>query len=48
MQMDFWYLLALREFAEEDLNAEASELRKDAEAILLVRTTEPTDEDDDQ
>jgi hypothetical protein len=43
--MDFWYARAIYEMA--DLNEEATELRRDAEASLPFRPTEPADEEDE-
>ncbi|HEU4368197.1 MAG TPA: hypothetical protein VFV05_08235 [Methylomirabilota bacterium] len=43
--MDFWYDLAIREPA--DLNEEAAELLRDAEAALRLPAAQQTDEDDE-
>jgi hypothetical protein len=41
--MDVWYALAIREMG--DLNAEASEILRDAEETLLVPTDSADEED---
>jgi hypothetical protein len=43
--MDLWYELAIREWG--DLNEAATEIRKDAEAALLVPPSEDADEEDE-
>jgi hypothetical protein len=43
--MDLWYELAIRELG--DLNEEATEILKDAEAALLVPSADEADDDDE-
>jgi hypothetical protein len=43
--MDFWYERAIRELA--DLNEEATELRREAEETLSLRSAEQADEDEE-